>query len=114
MERVISHLKAKSAELERRLRETTEKAYRSFYDSNVHLWIAIALEGGNNQTAVLRSPTPVFASQVSELKRENADLKKQLSELKRQTAELKKPLSQRRVRLSTQSAAPNLLTCCLI
>lgn len=38
-----------------------------------------------------------FARQVSELKRENAELKKQLSELKRQTAELKKPLSQRRV-----------------
>lgn len=37
------------------------------------------------------------ARQVSELKRENAELKKQLSELKRQTAELKKPLSQRRV-----------------
>ncbi|AWP04572.1 putative RING finger protein 212B isoform 3 [Scophthalmus maximus] len=35
--------------------------------------------------------------QLSELKRENAALKKQLSELKRETAELKKPLSQRRV-----------------
>ncbi|KAK5859624.1 hypothetical protein PBY51_021167 [Eleginops maclovinus] len=35
--------------------------------------------------------------QLSELKRENADLKKQLSELKRETADLKKPLSQRRV-----------------
>ncbi|XP_026230794.1 RING finger protein 212B isoform X2 [Anabas testudineus] len=35
--------------------------------------------------------------QLTELKRENADLKKQLSELKRETAELKKPLSQRRV-----------------
>ncbi|XP_030607617.1 RING finger protein 212B [Archocentrus centrarchus] len=35
--------------------------------------------------------------QLSELKRENADLKKQLSELKRETTELKKPLSHRRV-----------------
>lgn len=31
------------------------------------------------------------------LKRENGDLKTQLSELQRETAELKKPLSQRRV-----------------
>uniref|UniRef100_A0A3Q3WIV4 Uncharacterized protein n=1 Tax=Mola mola TaxID=94237 RepID=A0A3Q3WIV4_MOLML len=36
------------------------------------------------------------AYQLSELKRENANLKKQLSELRRETAELKKPLSQRR------------------
>ncbi|XP_041805953.1 RING finger protein 212B-like [Chelmon rostratus] len=35
--------------------------------------------------------------QLSELRRENADLKKQLSELKRETADLRKPLSQRRV-----------------
>ncbi|XP_067384932.1 RING finger protein 212B-like [Channa argus] len=63
MERVTSHFKHKSIELERRLKEVTEQGYR-------HL---------------------------SELKRENADLKKQLSQLKRETAELKKPLSQRRV-----------------
>lgn len=41
--------------------------------------------------------TSVITRQMSELKRENAELKKQLSELKRETAELKKPLSQRRV-----------------
>ncbi|XP_055084230.1 RING finger protein 212B-like [Periophthalmus magnuspinnatus] len=35
--------------------------------------------------------------QLTDLKRENAVLKKQLSELQRETAELKKPLSQRRV-----------------
>ncbi|XP_051809490.1 RING finger protein 212B-like [Acanthochromis polyacanthus] len=63
MEGVTAHFKRKSAELERRLKEVTEQAYR----------------------------------QLSELKRENADLKKQLSELRRETAELKKPLSQRRV-----------------
>ncbi|XP_029686504.1 RING finger protein 212B-like isoform X1 [Takifugu rubripes] len=45
----------------------------------------------------LHEVTEKIYSQVSELSRENADLKKQLSELKRQTAELKKPLSQRRV-----------------
>lgn len=53
----------------------------------------------NNQTPMLLLEPLFFARQVSELTRENADLKKQLSELKRQTAELKKPLSQRRVRL---------------
>lgn len=42
-------------------------------------------------------PSSVIRRQLSELKRENADLKKQLSELKRETAELNKPLSHRRV-----------------
>ncbi|XP_044075342.1 RING finger protein 212B-like isoform X1 [Siniperca chuatsi] len=45
----------------------------------------------------LKEVTEQGYRQLSELKRENADLKKQLSELKRETAELKKPLSQRRV-----------------
>ncbi|CAB1434059.1 unnamed protein product [Pleuronectes platessa] len=63
MERVTTHFKHKSVELERRLKEVSEQGYR----------------------------------QLTELKRENAALKKQLSELKRETAELKKPLSQRRV-----------------
>ncbi|XP_045907311.1 RING finger protein 212B-like [Micropterus dolomieu] len=45
----------------------------------------------------LKEVTEQGYRQLSELKRENADLKKQLSELKRDTAELKKPLSQRRV-----------------
>lgn len=57
------------------------------------------LECKNNPTPMLLLEPLFFASEVSELTRENADLKKQLSELKRQTAELKKPLSQRRVRL---------------
>ncbi|XP_018533045.1 RING finger protein 212B [Lates calcarifer] len=45
----------------------------------------------------LKEVTEQGYRQLSELKRENAGLKKQLSELKRETAELKKPLSQRRV-----------------
>ncbi|KAM4550908.1 E3 ubiquitin-protein ligase RNF212B-like isoform 3-T5 [Odontesthes bonariensis] len=45
----------------------------------------------------LKEVTEQSYRQLSELKRENADLKKQLSELKRETTELKKPLSQRRV-----------------
>ncbi|XP_017276413.1 RING finger protein 212B isoform X2 [Kryptolebias marmoratus] len=61
--RVINHLRNKSSELERHLKEVTEQGYR----------------------------------QISELRGENAELKKQLMELKRETAELKKPLSQRRV-----------------
>lgn len=67
----------------------------------------------NNKTPSLLLAAPVFARQVSELKRENGELKKQLLELKRQTAELKKPLSQRRVRLQPELAVPNLLTRCL-
>ncbi|XP_062285138.1 RING finger protein 212B-like [Scomber scombrus] len=63
MERVTAHFKHKSVELERHLKEVTERGYR----------------------------------QHSELKRENAHLKKKLAELQRETAELKKPLSQRRV-----------------
>ncbi|XP_069567492.1 E3 ubiquitin-protein ligase RNF212B-like [Brachyistius frenatus] len=63
MERATAHFKHKSAELEKRVKQETERGYR----------------------------------QLSELKRENADLKKQLSELRREVAELKKPLSQRRV-----------------
>lgn len=39
----------------------------------------------------------LLARQISELKRENADLKKQLSKLKVDNAELRRPLSQRRV-----------------
>uniref|UniRef100_A0A3B4UDT4 Si:ch211-10e2.1 n=1 Tax=Seriola dumerili TaxID=41447 RepID=A0A3B4UDT4_SERDU len=45
----------------------------------------------------LKEVTEQGYRQLSELKRENAVLKKQLSELRRETAELKKPLSQRRV-----------------
>ncbi|XP_030258638.1 RING finger protein 212B-like [Sparus aurata] len=45
----------------------------------------------------LEEVTKQVYRQLSELKRENADLKKQLLELKRENAELKKPLSQRRV-----------------
>ncbi|XP_072219703.1 uncharacterized protein [Leuresthes tenuis] len=45
----------------------------------------------------LKEVTEQGYRQLSELKRENAELKKQLSELKRETTELKKPLSQRRV-----------------
>lgn len=50
-------------------------------------------------TAVLFLSTCMITRQLTELKRENTDLKKQLSQLKRETAELKKPLSQRRVRV---------------
>ncbi|XP_032386739.1 RING finger protein 212B isoform X4 [Etheostoma spectabile] len=45
----------------------------------------------------LKEVTEQGYRQLSELKRENTDLKKQLSNLKRETADLKKPLSQRRV-----------------
>ncbi|XP_035526288.1 RING finger protein 212B-like [Morone saxatilis] len=45
----------------------------------------------------LKEVTEQAYGQLSELKRENGDLKKKLSELKWETAELKKPLSQRRV-----------------
>ncbi|CAJ1071554.1 RING finger protein 212B [Xyrichtys novacula] len=45
----------------------------------------------------LKEVTEQSHRQLSELRRENTDLKKQLSELKRENAELKKPLSQRRV-----------------
>ncbi|XP_059200639.1 RING finger protein 212B-like isoform X2 [Centropristis striata] len=45
----------------------------------------------------LKEVTEQGYRQLSELKRENDDLKKQLSELRRETADLKKPLSQRRV-----------------
>ncbi|XP_060900004.1 RING finger protein 212B-like [Labrus mixtus] len=45
----------------------------------------------------LKEVTEQSYRQLSELKRENADLKKRLSELKKEAAELKKPLSQRRV-----------------
>ncbi|KAM6989137.1 E3 ubiquitin-protein ligase RNF212B-like [Tautogolabrus adspersus] len=45
----------------------------------------------------LKEVTEQSYRQLSELKRENANLKKRLSELKKETAELKKPLSQRRV-----------------
>ncbi|XP_033507070.1 uncharacterized protein LOC117272319 [Epinephelus lanceolatus] len=45
----------------------------------------------------LKEVTEQGYRQLSELKRENADLKKQLSELKRETDDLKRPLSQRRV-----------------
>uniref|UniRef100_A0A3Q3E6L2 Si:ch211-10e2.1 n=1 Tax=Labrus bergylta TaxID=56723 RepID=A0A3Q3E6L2_9LABR len=45
----------------------------------------------------LKEVTEQSYRQLSELKRENADLKKRLSELKKETAELKKPLSQRRI-----------------
>ncbi|XP_035861512.1 RING finger protein 212B isoform X2 [Sander lucioperca] len=45
----------------------------------------------------LKEVTEQGYRQLSELKRENDDLKKQLSNLKRETADLKKPLSQRRV-----------------
>ncbi|XP_042284393.1 RING finger protein 212B-like isoform X2 [Thunnus albacares] len=45
----------------------------------------------------LKEVTEQGYRQLSELKRENAHLKKKLSELERETAELKKPLSQRRV-----------------
>ncbi len=51
----------------------------------------------------------VITRQVSELKRENAELKKQLSELKRETAELKKPLSQRRVSVQKNPMKKNFL-----
>uniref|UniRef100_A0A3B4B5D7 Uncharacterized protein n=1 Tax=Periophthalmus magnuspinnatus TaxID=409849 RepID=A0A3B4B5D7_9GOBI len=44
--------------------------------------------------------------QLTDLKRENAVLKKQLSELQRETAELKKPLSQRRVSLPVAVTSP--------
>ncbi|KAM9718935.1 E3 ubiquitin-protein ligase RNF212B-like [Menidia menidia] len=45
----------------------------------------------------LKEVTEQGYRQLTELRRENADLKKQLSELRRETTELKKPLSQRRV-----------------
>ncbi|KAL6104855.1 rnf212b [Pungitius sinensis] len=45
----------------------------------------------------LKEVTEQGFRQLSELKRENAVLKKQLSDLKRETDDLKKPLSQRRV-----------------
>ncbi|XP_059200640.1 RING finger protein 212B-like isoform X3 [Centropristis striata] len=45
----------------------------------------------------LKEVTEQGYRQLSELKRENDDLKKQLSELRRETADLKKPLSQRRL-----------------
>ncbi|XP_067109067.1 RING finger protein 212B-like [Osmerus mordax] len=61
-ESVISHFKHKSVELEKRLKEVTDQCYRII---------------------VLKSPLCPLCRQVSELKRENA--------------ELKKPLSQRRV-----------------
>lgn len=48
-------------------------------------------------TASLYIFTFVTKRQLSDLQRENSDLKKQLSELRRETAELRKPLSQRRV-----------------
>lgn len=64
-------------------------------DFNICYCSSMALSIKPNCNAILS--TSVITRQLSELKRENADLKKQLLELKRENAELKKPLSQRRV-----------------
>ncbi|XP_014823314.1 PREDICTED: RING finger protein 212B isoform X1 [Poecilia mexicana] len=52
---------------------------------------------GHRQLSELKRENSELKKQLSELKRENGELKKQLLELQRETAELKKPLSQRRV-----------------
>uniref|UniRef100_A0A8C2XNZ3 Si:ch211-10e2.1 n=1 Tax=Cyclopterus lumpus TaxID=8103 RepID=A0A8C2XNZ3_CYCLU len=92
-ERVTAHFKHKSVELERRLKDVTEQGYRYF--PYLLLFLCGPVSNLPDYKAIL--PTSVIIRQLSELKRENADLKKQLSELKRETADLKKPLSQRRV-----------------
>ncbi|KAM9323182.1 E3 ubiquitin-protein ligase RNF212B-like [Pholidichthys leucotaenia] len=53
-------------------------------------------EQGFRQLSDLKKENTDMKKQLLELRRENADLKKQLSELRRETTELKKPLSQRR------------------
>ncbi|XP_008284237.1 RING finger protein C14orf164 [Stegastes partitus] len=60
MERVIAHFKHKSIELERRLKEVTEQAYR--------------------QLSELKRENADLKKQLSELKRETAELKKPLSQ----------------------------------
>ncbi|XP_043989235.1 RING finger protein 212B-like [Gambusia affinis] len=54
-------------------------------------------EQGYRQLSELKRENGELKKQLSELRRENGELKKQLLELQRETAELKKPLSQRRV-----------------
>lgn len=54
-------------------------------------------EQGYRQLSELKRENAELKKQLSELKRDNSELKKQLLEVQRETAELKKPLSQRRV-----------------
>uniref|UniRef100_A0A087YF86 Si:ch211-10e2.1 n=1 Tax=Poecilia formosa TaxID=48698 RepID=A0A087YF86_POEFO len=51
---------------------------------------------GHRQLSELKRENGELKKQLLELQRENGELKKQLLELQRETAELKKPLSQRR------------------
>ncbi|PWA17567.1 hypothetical protein CCH79_00011420, partial [Gambusia affinis] len=57
-------------------------------------------EQGYRQLSELKRENGELKKQLSELRRENGELKKQLLELQRETAELKKPLSQRRASVS--------------